>query len=125
MADELEKIQIAKARANVVKGSLPPRRTSETIGVLLELCCVRGGRGVVTPGRLKGATSPYPPRKSRGKSRGIPSSFSRRARQRFSRGCHLWGKVGGDSFAPTQPQRSSEWKPTTSLTRLVMSWNRP
>jgi hypothetical protein len=35
MADELEKIQIANARANAVKGSLPPRCTSETIGVLL------------------------------------------------------------------------------------------
>jgi hypothetical protein len=35
MAEELEKIPIAKARANAVKGSLPPRRTSETMGVLL------------------------------------------------------------------------------------------
>jgi hypothetical protein len=35
MAEELEKIQIANASANAVKGSLPPRRTSETMGVLL------------------------------------------------------------------------------------------
>jgi hypothetical protein len=35
MAEELEKIQIAKARANGAKGSLPLRRTSETMGVLL------------------------------------------------------------------------------------------
>jgi hypothetical protein len=35
MAEEFEKTPIAKARANAVKESLPPRRFRETIGVLL------------------------------------------------------------------------------------------